>query len=100
MALINSDAQSGKIAIESSEQLVRILNGLIADESGATALYSKVRDSVKSCPLLCEELKKDILSRLNEIRNDEIQHTGSLLQMIALLDNSFVVDLNKGGKGE
>lgn len=97
MALINSDACSEKITIKSSKQLVRILNGLIADESGATSLYSKVIDSVEDTDI---QNKDEILSRLEEIRKDEIQHTGSLLQIISLLDDDFVLELNRGGKGE
>lgn len=96
MALINSDACSEKITIKSLSQAVRILNGLLADESGATALYSKVIESLEDTDI---QNKDEILSRLKEIREDEIQHTGSLLQIISLLDPNFVVNLNKGGEG-
>ena len=74
------------------------MNGLLADENGAIALYTKVISSVEEALNL--ERRDEIVKRLEEIRKDEIHHVGSLLQIMSLLDDNFIVELNKGIEGE
>lgn len=47
MAYVNTAENSDTFDIKGDSQLVRVLQGLIADENGASALYSKVIDSLK-----------------------------------------------------
>lgn len=98
MALINSDASVDLIEYRRKQQVMGTVNGLLADENGAIALYTKVISSIEEAVNL--EHLDEIVKRLEEIRKDEIHHVGSLLQIMSLLDNNFIVELNKGIEGE
>lgn len=98
MALVNTDASVDVIDYKRKQQVMGTINGLLADENGAIALYTKVISSVEQAVNL--EHQEEIVKRLQEIRTDEIQHVGSLLQIMSLLDENFIVELNKGIAGE
>ena len=98
MALVNSDANVDLIEYRRKQQVMGTVNGLLADENGAIALYTKVISSVEEALNL--ERRDEIVKRLEEIRKDEIHHVGSLLQIMSLLDDNFIVELNKGIEGE
>lgn len=98
MALVNSDANVDLIEYRRKQQVMGTVNGLLADENGAIALYTKVISSVEEAVNL--ERRDEIVKRLEEIRKDEIHHVGSLLQIMSLLDDNFIVELNKGIEGE
>lgn len=98
MALINSDANVDLVEYKRKQQVMGTINGLLADENGAIALYTKVISSVEEAVNL--ERRDEIVKRLEEIRTDEIHHMGSLLEIMSLLDNNFTVELNKGIAGE
>ena len=97
MAYVNRAENSGTFDIKGDSQVVRVLQGLIADENGASALYSKVIDSLKKTQNL---EYNDIIERLNEIRNDELQHAGSLIECITALEPNITVQYEKGGEGK
>ena len=65
MALVKTDGPKDAFEITSDSQLVRVLQGAIADEHSASSLYSQIIESTDN-----EEVKKV----LTEIMNDEIQH--------------------------
>lgn len=98
MALINSDESVDLIDYKIKQQVMGTVNGLLADENGSIALYTKVIASVEQAVNL--EHHEEIVKRLQEIRTDEIHHVGSLLQIMSLLDDNFTVELNKGIEGE
>lgn len=98
MALVNSDANVDLVEYKRKQQVMGTINGLLADENGAIALYTKVISSVEEAVNL--ERRDEIVKRLKEIRTDEIHHVGSLLQIMSLLDDNFIVELNKGIEGE
>ena len=98
MALINSDASVDLIDYKRKQQVMGTINGLLADENGSIALYTKVISSVEQAVNL--EHQDEIVKRLKEIRTDEIHHMGSLLQIMSLLDDNFTVELNRGIEGE
>lgn len=98
MALVNSDESVDLIDYKRKQQVMGTINGLLADENGAIALYTKVISSVEEAVNL--ERRDEIVKRLEEIRTDEIHHMGSLLEIMSLLDNNFTVELNKGIAGE
>lgn len=47
MALINSDANVDLVEYKRKQQVMGTINGLLADENGAIALYTKVISSVE-----------------------------------------------------
>ena len=98
MALINSDQSVDLIDYKRKQQVMGTINGLISDENGSIALYTKVISSVEQAVNL--EHQDEIVKRLKEIRTDEIHHMGSLLQIMSLLDDNFTVELNRGIEGE
>ena len=98
MALINSDASVDLIEYKRKQQVMGTINGLLSDENGSIALYTKVISSIEQAVNL--EHRDEIVKRLKEIRTDEIHHMGSLLQIMSLLDDNFTVELNRGIEGE
>lgn len=98
MALINSDASVDLIDYKRKQQVMGTINGLLSDENGSIALYTKVISSIEQAVNL--EHQDEIVKRLKEIRTDEIHHMGSLLQIMSLLDDNFTVELNRGIEGE
>lgn len=95
MALINSSDNQEVVDVMNDSHAIRLLQGLLADESGAAALYSKIIDSFEG-----RIAQKEIVKRLKEIRNDELNHAGSLLKCISLLSPDDMVQYDKGYDGD
>lgn len=70
---------------ESKGSAIQKLRGALIDEISATRLYDE----------LAEELPehKDVLQ---EIKNDEVNHQGRLMELIMKLDPSQMESFNKG----
>ena len=89
MALVKTDGPKEPFEINTPSQLVRILQGAVADEHSASSLYSQIIDSTDN-----EEVKKV----LTEIMNDEIQHIWRLTDLIMLLDKNWETQLKAAEK--
>lgn len=95
MAFVNTGDNQETIRIENDSHVVRLIQGLMADECGAAALYSKIIDSLKGTIA-----NPEIVERLEEIRRDELNHAGSLLHCISLLDNETMLNYSIGYDGD
>ena len=89
MALVKTDGTKESFEITSDSQLVRVLQGAIADEHSASSLYSQIIESTDN-----EEVKKV----LTEIMNDEIQHIWRLTDLVMLLDKNWETQLKAAEK--
>ena len=89
MALVKTDGTKESFEITSDSQLVRVLQGAIADEHSASSLYSQIIESTDD-----EEVKKV----LTEIMNDEIQHIWRLTDLVMLLDKNWETQLKAAEK--
>lgn len=89
MALVKTDGCKEAFDITTPSQLVRVLQGAVADEHSASSLYSQIIDSTDN-----EEVKKV----LTEIMNDEIQHIWRLTDLIMLLDKNWETQLKAAEK--
>lgn len=89
MALVKTDGSKEAFEIVTPSQLVRVLQGAVADEHSASSLYSQIIDSTDS-----EEVKKV----LTEIMNDEIQHIWRLTDLIMMLDKNWETQLKAAEK--
>ena len=89
MALVKTDGTKEAFDITTPSQLVRVLQGAVADEHSASSLYSQIIDSTDN-----EEVKKV----LTEIMNDEIQHIWRLTDLIMLLDKNWETQLKAAEK--
>ena len=89
MALVKTDGPKDAFEITSDSQLVRVLQGAIADELSASSLYSQIIESTDN-----EEVKKV----LTEIMNDEIQHIWRLMDLVMLIDNNWETQLKAAEK--
>jgi rubrerythrin len=89
MALVKTDGTKESFEITTPSQLVRVLQGAVADEHSASSLYSQIIDSTDN-----EEVKKV----LTEIMNDEIQHIWRLTDLIMLLDKNWETQLKAAEK--
>ena len=89
MALVKTDGTKESFEITSDSQLVRVLQGAIADEHSASSLYSQIIESADN-----EEVKKV----LTEIMNDEIQHIWRLTDLVMLLDKNWETQLKAAEK--
>ena len=89
MALVKTDGTKESFEITSDSQLVRVLQGAIADEHSASSLYSQIIESTNN-----EEVKKV----LTEIMNDEIQHIWRLTDLVMLLDKNWETQLKAAEK--
>ena len=89
MALVKTDGPKDAFEITSTTQLVRVLQGAIADEHSASSLYSQIIESTDN-----EEVKKV----LTEIMNDEIQHIWLLTDLICTLDSNWEKQLRNADK--
>ena len=67
------------IELKDTSHLVRLLNVLISEESKATEQYEQVLEA------LGDEYT-DVREALNEIKTDELNHLGILLNLISKLD--------------
>ena len=89
MALVKTDGTKESFEITSDSQLVRVLQGAIADEHSSSSLYSQIIESTDN-----EEVKKV----LTEIMNDEIQHIWRLTDLVMLLDKNWEIQLKAAEK--
>ena len=89
MALVKTDGTKESFEITSDSQLVRVLQGAIADEHSASSLYSQIIESTDN-----EEVKKV----LTELMNDEIQHIWRLTDLVMLLDKNWETQLKAAEK--
>ena len=89
MALVKTDGTKESFEITSDSQLVRVLQGAIADEHSASSLYSQIIESTDN-----EEVRKV----LTEIMNDEIQHIWRLTDLVMLLDKNWETQLKAAEK--
>ena len=89
MALVKTDGPKDAFEITTPSQLVRVLQGAIADEHSASSLYSTIIDSTDN-----EEVKKV----LTEIMNDEIQHIWRITDLIMMLDKNWETQLKAAEK--
>ena len=89
MALVKTDGTKESFEITSDSQLVRVLQGAIADEHSASSLYSQIIESTDN-----EEVK----NVLTEIMNDEIQHIWRLTDLVMLLDKNWETQLKAAEK--
>ena len=67
------------IELKDTSHLVRLLNVLVSEESKATEQYEQVVEA------LGDEYT-DVREALNEIKTDELNHLGILLNLISKLD--------------
>lgn len=67
------------IELKDTSHLVRLLNVLVSEESKATEQYEQVLEA------LGDEYP-DVKEALNEIKTDELNHLGILLNLISRLD--------------
>ena len=79
MSLFQTDVGKGK-------SVINRLRGALADEISATNLYEELLND------LPEEFRPD----LEEIRSDELNHQGRLLDLIMKLDKTQLEPFNKG----
>lgn len=81
------------IELKDSQHLVRLIHVLISEESKATEQYDQVINALGNG---YEDIKKALL----EVRNDELNHTGILLNLISRLDEeeakAMVEGINEG----
>lgn len=89
MALVKTDGTKESFEITSDSQLVRVLQGAIADEHSASSLYSQIIESTDN-----EEVK----NVLTEIMNDEIQHIWRLTDLVMMLDKNWETQLKAAEK--
>ena len=89
MAYVKTEGPKDAVEITSPSQLVRVLQGAVADEHSASSLYTQIIDSTDN-----EEVKKV----LTEIMNDEIQHIWRLTDLIMLLDKNWETQLKAAEK--
>lgn len=67
------------IELKGTSHLIRLLNVLVSEESKATEQYEQVLEA------LGDEYT-DVKEALNEIKTDELNHLGILLNLISKLD--------------
>ena len=67
------------IELRDASHLIRLLNVLVSEESKATEQYEQVLEA------LGDEYP-DVKEALNEIKTDELNHLGILLNLISRLD--------------
>lgn len=67
------------IELKDTSHLVRLLNVLVSEESKATEQYEQVLEALGG-------EYPDVKEALNEIKTDELNHLGILLNLISRLD--------------
>ncbi len=97
MAYVQTDATQCTIEIEDAAHLGRIIRGLIADESGAAALYDNIIHSIQNSSY---SWMSGVIERLKHIRDEEERHFGSLIQVLTELDSTIADNMAKGAAGE
>ena len=89
MALVKTDGPKDSFEITTPSQLVRVLQGAVADEHSASSSYSQIIDSTDN---------KEVKKVLTEIMNDEIQHIWRLTDLIMILDKNWETQLKAAEK--
>lgn len=77
------------IELKDTSHLVRLLNVLVSEESKATEQYEQVLEA------LGDEYT-DVREALNEIKTDELNHLGILLNLISRLDSAAAEAMLEG----
>lgn len=67
------------IELKGTSHLIRLLNVLVSEESKATEQYEQVLEALGG-------EYPDVKEALNEIKTDELNHLGILLNLISKLD--------------
>lgn len=98
MALVKTDGPKDSFEINSSSQLVRVLQGAIADEHSASSLYSTIIDSIGDTINIPHAYREEAKKVLTEIMNDEIQHIWRLTDLVMLLDKNWETQLKAAEK--
>ena len=80
------------IELKDTSHLVRLLNVLVSEESKATEQYEQVLEA------LGDEYT-DVREALNEIKTDELNHLGILLNLISRLDSAAAEAMLEGING-
>lgn len=109
------DTGSRGCYIESKASAVKSIRLALAEELAATNTYEDLAESVRQAAFpsvnpdgtravvpptrFSAEQAEKIAKALDEIRDDELQHTGKLLALIALLDDNSAAQLSAGGRG-
>lgn len=73
--------------ITDNKHLINLLHILVAAESEATVQYDQVIEACKD-----ESVKKALV----EIRDDELNHTGILINLLSQLDKNIAVKMVEG----
>lgn len=79
------------LEIKDVSHLVRLLHVLLAAESEATEQYEQV---IAACD------NKEVVEALAEIKKDELNHTGILINLISKLDPSEGTAMVAGAQGK
>jgi rubrerythrin len=102
-ALVDTNQCEEPKVYSSSAVLVRALRDKISSEMAAANEYSQMIDSLNDSRHLANgaayQAVISIINRLNEIRNDEENHAGVLLQCIQMIDPEVIKNSEKGFKG-
>jgi rubrerythrin len=103
-ALIDTNQCEEPKVYSSSAVLVRALRDKISSEMAAANEYSKMIDSLNDSRHLANgaayQAIVSIINRLSEVRNDEENHAGVLLQCIQLIDPEVMKNGVKGFCGK
>lgn len=113
MALINTSERS-RYASNTAE-LIGIIRGALVEELAATNTYDDIISCVRSMGIsptddsgnrrdipedqLSREEAQDIVKLIEEIRDDELHHTGKLLSLIEALDSHVAQNMKEGAGG-
>lgn len=100
MAFVDTTAKQERIKIESKAQLVRILQGAVSDENGASSSYDRIIESIRASSFYSEPLVTETVERLKHIRDEEYDHIGNLVTIISNLDENIASHMEKGSKGD
>lgn len=94
----HNDDKSATLKVEDKTYILNSLHELMSEENDAIATYNKFIDRI--IPNADNSEISKILDRVTEIRNDELQHLGSLLQAIMSLDPNSSEKINEGRAGK
>jgi rubrerythrin len=103
-ALVDTNQCEEQKVYSSSAVLVRTLRNKISSEMAAANEYSQMIDSLNDSRHLASgpayQAVISIINRLSEIRDDEENHAGVLLQCIQLIDPEVMKNGEKGFYGK
>jgi hypothetical protein len=103
-ALVDTNQCEEPKVYSSSAVLVRVLRDKVSSEMAAANEYSQMIDSLNDSRHLASgaayQAIVSIINRLSEVRNDEENHAGVLLQCIQLIDPEIIKNGLKGFQGK